>query len=120
MAERGMADVVNESERFGKLGVQSQRGGDRAGNLCDLQRVRQSIAEMVRVARGENLRLGFQAAKSARMNDAVAVTRVGTAVRMGRLGIAPPAGLFPPHPPGPRSGNWYTGSLPKVPPAKPP
>src|SRR6202030_268980 len=99
MPERGMADVVNESERFGKLGVQSQRGGDRAGNLCDFQRVRQAIAEMVRIAGGKNLCLGFQAAKSAGMNDAIAVTRLGTAVAMGRLGRAAAAGLFRAHRP---------------------
>ncbi len=100
MAEWRMADVVNESERFGKLSVQFQSGGDGPGNLRNFQRVRQAIAEMVRVARGENLRLGFEAAKSAGMNDAVAVTRVGTAVRMGRLGVAPAAGLFRAHRPG--------------------
>src|SRR5260370_4523005 len=41
MAERGMANVVDESKRLGKLGVQPQRGGDGAGNLGDLQRMRQ-------------------------------------------------------------------------------
>jgi len=43
MAERRMADVVHECERFGKLGVQPQRRGDGAGNLRDFQRVRQAI-----------------------------------------------------------------------------
>src|SRR5258706_4996497 len=105
MAERRMANIVDESERFRKLGVQPQRGGDGAGNLCDFQRMRQAIAKMVGIARRENLRLGFKAAKSAGMNDAVAVTRVGTSVRMGRLGITPAAGLFRAHRPGSRSGN---------------
>src|SRR6202158_5520945 len=115
MAERRMANIVDESERFRKLGVQPQRGGDGAGNLCDFQRMRKAIAEMVGIARGENLRLGFKAAKSAGMDDAVAVTRVGTAVRMGRLGIAPAAGLFRAHRPGSRCGNWFDGPLRHIP-----
>src|SRR5258708_7042552 len=115
MAERRMADVMDESERFGKFGIQPQRGGDRAGNLRDLQGMRQTIAEMVGIARGENLRLGFKAAKSPRMNDAVAVTSVGAAVRMGRLGIAPAAGLFRAHRPGSKSWNWFDGPLRPIP-----
>src|SRR5258708_28048605 len=115
MAERGMANVVDESKRLGELGVQPQCRGDGAGNLCDLQRMRQAIPEMVGIAGGENLRLGFQAAKGARMNDAVAVTRVDTAVRMGRLGIAPAAGGFRAHRPESRSGNWFDGPLLPIP-----
>ncbi len=115
MAERGMPDVMDESERFGKLGVQPQRCGDGAGNLCNFQRVRQAIAEMVRIARGENLRLGFQAAKSAGMDDAIAIARVDAAVRMGRLGITPAAGEFRAHRPGSRSGNWFDGPLRYIP-----
>src|SRR6266581_2451694 len=115
MAERRMADVVDESERFGKLGVQSQRRGDGAGNLRDFQRVRQAITEMVRIARSENLRLGFKAAKSAGMDDAIAVARVVTAVRMGRLRMAPAAGLFHAHRPGSKSGNRFDGPLRHIP-----
>src|SRR5258708_31411562 len=77
--------------------------------------MRQAIAEMVGIAAGENLRLGFQAAKGAGMNNAVAVTRVGTAVRMGRLGIAPAAGVFLAHRPESRSGNWFDGPLRHIP-----
>ena len=44
--------------------------------ICvDFERVRQAVAKMVGIARGEDLGFGFQAAKSARVNDAVAVTR---------------------------------------------
>src|SRR6266851_10102547 len=70
---------------------------------------------MVRITRGENLRLGFQATKSAGMDDAIAVTRVGAAVRMRRFGITPAAGLFRAHRPGSRSGNWFDGPLRHVP-----
>src|SRR5467141_307999 len=82
MAGRRMANIVDESERFRKFGVQPKRGGDGAGNLCDFQLMRQTIAKMVGISHGENLRLSFKAAKSAGMNYAVAVTRIGTAVRM--------------------------------------
>src|SRR5258708_20519358 len=85
MAKRRVADVVDEGKGFNKLGVQSQRGGDGAGNLCYFQRVRQPIAEMVRVTRGENLRLGFQSAKSTGIDDGVAVPRCGTAFTLRRL-----------------------------------
>jgi len=115
MTKRRVADVVHEGKGFNKLGVQSQRGGDGAGNLCYFQRVRQPIAEMVRVTRGENLRLGFQSAKSTGMDDAVAVPRVGTAVRMGRFGIAPAARLFRAHRPGSRSRNWFDKPLRHIP-----
>src|SRR5258708_20254849 len=78
MAERRMANIVDESERFRKFGVHPKRGGDGAGNLCDFQRMRQAIAKMVGIARGENLRLGFKPAKSAGINDTVAATPIAT------------------------------------------
>ena len=49
--------------------------------------VGQSIAEMVGVARGENLCFRFQAAKGAGMNDAVAVALKRIAVGVVRLRI---------------------------------
>src|SRR5260370_27992029 len=76
MAQLRMADVMDESERLGKLGVQSQRCGDGAGNLRDFQCVRQAITEMVRIARSGNLRLGVKASKSSVMDDAIAFARV--------------------------------------------
>src|SRR6266478_6470216 len=57
VTEGRMADVVDESEGFGKLGVQAQRGSDGARDLRDFERVRQAVAEMVGIARGEDLRL---------------------------------------------------------------
>src|SRR6267378_5366325 len=82
VTKRRMADVVHQRESLGKLGVEAQRGGNRAGNLRHFQRVRQAIPEVVGEARGEYLCLGFQAAECARMNDAVAISRVFTAIRM--------------------------------------
>ena len=57
----------------------------------------QAVAEMVGVTAGENLCLGFQPAKRAGMNDAVAVTLEIVAVRMLGFREAAAARLFHPH-----------------------
>src|SRR6267142_1028922 len=58
MAERRMADVVNESESFGELVVQAQRGGNGARDLRNFKRVRQPVAEVVGIACGKNCGFG--------------------------------------------------------------
>jgi hypothetical protein len=60
-----MPDVMYQSKRFGKGGVQSQGTGDGTCNLRHFDCVGQAISKVVGIARGENLRLGFQAAKRA-------------------------------------------------------
>ena len=102
MSKGRVADIVDERKRFRQLGVQAQRGGNRASDLRDLQRVRQAIAEMIRIPRGEDLGFGFQASERPGMNDSVAVARVHTAVGMRGLRVAPAAGLFCAH----RPGSW--------------
>ena len=59
-------------------------------DLRDFQRMRQPVAKMIGEAHGEDLRLRFQPAESARMDHAVAVARVVVAVGMLRLRITPP------------------------------
>src|SRR5262245_952079 len=66
---------------------------------------------MVRVAGGENLRFGFEAAKSTRVNDAVAVARVVAAVRMGRLRMTERTSVFRMHGPGGQRGKSCDGPL---------
>ena len=88
VAEGRMADVVDQRQRFGEIGIEFQSAGDGAGNLRDFEGVGEAIAEMIGIARGENLRLGFQAAKRAGVNYAIAVAGVVVAVRMLRLGVA--------------------------------
>src|SRR5260370_3242396 len=107
VTKRGMADVVHQREGFGKLGVEPQGGGHRAGNLRHFQRVRQTIPKVVGEARSEYLRLGFQAAECAGMNDAVAISRVFTAVRMCRLRITPPARMLRAHSPGRQCRRFF-------------
>ncbi len=65
-----------------------ERPGNGAGDLRDFESVREAIAKMVGIARGENLRFGFQAAERARMNHAVAVARVIVAIRVLRFRVA--------------------------------
>src|SRR5438067_1111192 len=85
MSKRGVADVMAESQRFGEVFVQTQNGRDRAGNLRNLDRMGQSIAEMVGEPGRENLRLGFQPPEGAGMHDAVAVALERIAIGMIRL-----------------------------------
>ena len=93
VAEGRMPDVVHERERFGKIAIDVQRAGNGAGDLRHFESVREPVAEMIGKTHGENLRFGFQPAERARMNDAIAVTRVVVTVGMRRLGIAAPARL---------------------------
>ena len=92
VAEGRMADVVREGQRFGEIGIQMQSAGNGAGHLRDFESVREAIAEVIGIARGEDLRFGFEAAESARMDDAVAVARVIVAIGMLRLREAAAAG----------------------------
>ena len=82
VAKRRVANVVDKRKRLGQVCVQPQRFSDGASDLRNFKGVGQSIAEMVGVARGENLCFRFQAAKGAGMNDAVAVARKFPAIGM--------------------------------------
>src|SRR4029077_20361578 len=93
---------------------QLERSGDGAGDLRNFERVRQPIAKMVGIARRENLRLGFQPAKSARVDDAVAVPRIDTTIRMEGFRVAAAAGLLSTHRPGCKSGDWFDSPLPHI------
>src|SRR5258708_19763846 len=53
VTKRRMADVVYQRECLGKLGVEPQGGGHRAGNLRHFQRVRQTIPKLVAEPRSE-------------------------------------------------------------------
>ena len=69
-----------------------KRLGERAGDLRDLDRMGQPGAEMVALVVDENLRLVGEAAKSGRMDDAVAVALEVVARRRRRLGVEAAAG----------------------------
>src|SRR5512147_1859483 len=93
MRERRMPDVMGECERLGELLIEVEHSGDRPGDLRNLDRVCQAIPEMVRQPGGEHLRLVFQPAKGAGMDNAVTVPLKLVAVGVWRLGIPAPAGL---------------------------
>src|ERR1035441_6040691 len=77
--------------------VAGKRGGPVCRDLRDLDGVRQPVAEVVGVAPGENLSLRFQAAKSAGMDNTIAIALKVVAVGMLRLGMAASAGVFYAH-----------------------
>src|SRR3990167_1476533 len=116
VAEGRVADVMHERQRFAEVGVEPERPGDGAADLRHFERVGQTVAEVVGVAPGEDLRLGLEAAESAGVDDAVAVALVVVAVRVRRLGIAPPRGAGgrvprerarpAAEPAGARAGGW--------------
>jgi len=88
VAERGMADIVDKSERLGKVRVEAEGRGNCASDLRNFQSVGEPIAKVIGVTNGEHLRLGFEAAEGTRMNDAVAVARVFGTVRMRWFRVA--------------------------------
>jgi len=88
VTERWVADVVNESQGFGEFAVEAERRRNRASDLSDFERVRQAVPEVIGIARSEDLRFRFEAAKRARVDDAVAVARIFGAIRVASLGKA--------------------------------
>jgi hypothetical protein len=93
MAERRMAEVVCERNGFGEVGIQPERAGDVARDGGDFNRMREPRAEMVARAIQKNLRLVFEPAEGARMNDAVAVALVLGAPFRRRFGTFATAGV---------------------------
>ena len=97
MPEGRMAHVVDKRQRLDEVGVQAEHPGDGAADLGYFQRVSEPVAEMVRVAPAENLRLVLQAAEGARMDNAVTVTLVIVSVGMRGFRVAPAERLLNPH-----------------------
>ena len=63
MSERRVAEIVRQADCFRKRLVQPERHGNRASDLCNLQRMRQPRAIQVAFVIDEDLRLVDQAAK---------------------------------------------------------
>jgi hypothetical protein len=59
--------------------------------------MRESVAEVVGVPAGENLRLRLKTAESSRVNDPIAIALKIVAVGMLWLGVTAPAGFFHAH-----------------------
>jgi len=109
--EGRVAEVVDKGECFGEIHVEAKGSGDGAGDLSNLKRVSQAVAEVIAVAAGENLRLGLKAAEGARMDDAVSVPLKVVAVGVLRFGEAASTGAFDVH----RVGGEHVSKFIKVP-----
>ena len=107
VAEGRMADVVDQGQGFGEIDVEAERSGDGARDLRDFEGVGEAVAEVVGVAAGEDLRLGFEAAEGAGVDDAVAIALKVVAVGMRGFGEAASAGVLDVH----RVGGQHGGSL---------
>ena len=68
-----MAEVVAEADRLGEVLVERQRAGHGAGDLRDLERVRQAGAEVVALGRDEHLGLVLQAPEGLAVHDPIAI-----------------------------------------------
>ena len=73
MAERRVAEIVDQRHRLGQVLVAAQRPRQRAGDLRHLDRMRQPRAVVVALMRDEDLRLVLEPAEGGGMDDAVAV-----------------------------------------------
>ena len=96
MAARRVPHVMHQRQRLHQVGVQTQRLRHRAADLRHFQRVRQTIAEVIGISPGENLRLVLQAAESARVDNAIAIAFVVVAVRVRRLRRSAGLATLPP------------------------
>jgi hypothetical protein len=77
MPKGGMADVVDQCQRFSQIFIQAKRGRNRPGDLSDLNGVGQTAAKMIGGATGEYLRLPCEAPKGTGLHNALAVTLEG-------------------------------------------
>src|SRR5580658_6443160 len=91
VAERRMADVVDQSESLGKISIEFEGAGNGTRDLRDFERVREAIAKVVRVPSGKNLRLGFQPPERPGMNYAIAVAGIIVSIRVLWFRVAPAA-----------------------------
>src|SRR5580692_299307 len=91
MSKRRMANVMNECKRFREIRVKVQRVRNSASDLRHFKRVRKTVTEVVGIAGREDLRLGFQPAKSTRMNYAIAIASKIGAVGMRSFSVSAPS-----------------------------
>src|SRR5690606_36362445 len=91
MAERRMAEIMDERHAFGEILVKLQGTCKCPRDLRHLDGMRQARAEMIAVRADENLGLVLQAPESCRMDDAIAVALelgTGRAAILGKKPVA--------------------------------
>ena len=90
VAEGRVAEVVRERRGLGDVGVRAERPGEVAGDLGDLEAVREPVADEVVGLRTDDLRLRGEPPRRGRVDDArpVALERQphGRVDALGRLG----------------------------------
>src|SRR5580692_3992419 len=111
MAERWMADVVNQGKSLDQLRVQAQSRGHGTRDLRHFDRMRQPVTKMIGEARREDLSLGFQAPESPRMHDTVAIASVFTAVTVQWFWITAAARSTGVHGPGRKCETYFDEPL---------
>ncbi len=85
-----MPEIVRQRDRFRQILVQRQRARDRPANGRHLDRMRQPRAQVIARAIEEDLRLVFQPAESARMNDPRPVALKLRPISVTSFGKSPP------------------------------
>ena len=90
MAERAVPEVVGERHGFREVLIQRERARRGAGDLRDLERVREARAEVIALVAHEHLRLVLEAAERGAVHDAVAVALERAAQRVVGFRVSPP------------------------------
>src|SRR5262249_45640982 len=93
VAEWGMPDVVNESNRLRKVFVEVEEPRDGTGDLGSFQCVRQPGPVVIALVVDENLCLVLEPAKRPAVDDPIPVPLERRPERTLRLGIRAPARL---------------------------
>ncbi len=91
VAERRMAEVMGQRQRFREILVETELPGQRAGDLRHFERVGQPGAVMIAFVEHEYLGFVLQAAKGGGMDHPVAIAPERAAGLARRLGEQPSA-----------------------------
>ena len=105
VAERRVAKIMRERQRFGEIVVEAERAGKRARDLADFERMGEPGAEMIALMRNKDLCLMGEPAEGRAMNDAVAIALKFRA-RRRRRAPRPGGRGFVPHRPHKERAAW--------------
>ena len=87
MAERRMAEIVGQRQRFGEVFVESEHAGKRSRHLSDFERMGQPRAVMVALVEDKDLGFVLEPAEGGRVDNAVAIAPERAAVFADGLGM---------------------------------
>jgi hypothetical protein len=102
MTEWRMSKIVRQRQRLGQILIQTKTARHAAGDLSHFDAVSQSGSKVIAMGGNEDLRLMFQAPKSGRVDDPVAVALETTAAAAFGFGMQPTAAIFRPR----RKRRW--------------